>query len=477
MKAKDNGIAVETGLRVCIRASLGVGKPGAMLASGCSATGDRNDNVGGGRRRRHGHTLAILTYPHSASARIVNGAILETAMSVTSDKLSVVIRASAADDDGVAASLTQLRRYVGEVYSVAWDAAFGIREGKRRGKEGGDYDEDEDDDDNEPSFAKYGDDSENSKIATSEGWKLLDLIVYPENVPNVATEDEIALRPDLSCVCGRDSIALRGRGGGGGWSLREHVDAVNAERASGGISGTLEALHVDVWPDGADATCDPNVIFLEDDDAFEGISMEELTSSSSSFDRRRRRRENNIDACDGPIDAIHRIASPLYSSVCVGGTFDMMHYGHRKLLTLAVSSVRPDTGRLHVGVKSDDMLTRKAYARCIRPYDERVAGVLDFVSNLSPAMDGRVRCVPLSDEYGPPGLPVDTPSRASCPGLPNDYDALVISHESLPAGRRLNIHREEVLGLRPLKLLCTQRTEPHGMSSTALRRMRMERRM
>jgi len=30
----------------------------------------------------------------------------------------------------------------------------------------------------------------------------------------------------------------------------------------------------------------------------------------------------------------------------------------------------------------------------------------------------------------------------------------------------------EVLGVEPLKLLCTQRTEPHGMSSTALRRMR-----
>ena len=172
MKAKENEIAVETGLRVCIRASVGVGKPGAMLASGCSATGDRNDNVGGSRRRRHGHTLAILTYPHSASARIVNGAILETAMSVTSDKLSVVIRASAADDDdddydGVAASLTQLRRYVGEVYSVAWDAAFGIHERKRRGKEGHDYD-----DDDEPSSAKCdddGDDGENSNIATSEG--------------------------------------------------------------------------------------------------------------------------------------------------------------------------------------------------------------------------------------------------------------------------------------------------------------------
>ena len=231
----------------------------------------------------------------------------------------------------------------------------------------------------------------------------------------------------------------------------------------------MEALRIDVWPDGAEATCDPNVVFLEDEDAFRGISMEEPTSPSSSFERMRL--ENNNDACDGSIgDAIHRRASPMYSSVCVGGTFDMMHYGHRKLLTLAVSSVRPETGRLLVAVKSDDMLTRKAYARCIQPLDERVSGVLDFVANLAPAMVDRVRCVPLCDEYGPPGHPVD-PSRA----CPNNYDALVISHESLPAGRRLNIHREEVLGLGPLKLLCTQRTEPHRMSSTALRRMRMER--
>jgi hypothetical protein len=164
-----------------------------MLSSACSATGDHSNNTPtvqrprpqppravprkedgkgvGESRRGHGHTLAILTLPHSASTRIANGAILEAAMSVTSDKLSVVIRATTADDDddndGVAVSLAQLRRYVGEVYSVAWDAAFGIHERKRRGKEGHDYD-----DDDEPSSAKCdddGDDGENSNIATSEG--------------------------------------------------------------------------------------------------------------------------------------------------------------------------------------------------------------------------------------------------------------------------------------------------------------------
>lgn len=80
-----------------------------------------------------------------------------------------------------------------------------------------------------------------------------------------------------------------------------------------------------------------------------------------------------------------------------------------------------------------------------------------------------IRCVPISDEYGPPGQP---PESESYPGLQNDFDALVLSHETLPTGLKLNKYRVDSLGIPPLKLLCTQRTEPHGMSSTALRRIR-----
>lgn len=58
------------------------------------------------------------------------------------------------------------------------------------------------------------------------------------------------------------------------------------------------------------------------------------------------------------------------------------------------------------------------------------------------------------------------------PGVKNDFDALVLSHETLQTGRKLNEFRVNELGLKPLKLLCTQRTEPYGMSSTTLRRMR-----
>ncbi|KAL3784938.1 hypothetical protein ACHAW5_003618 [Stephanodiscus triporus] len=473
-----------------IRATKAAPRARMILPAGATATAGRtlprkDDDAGGRRRSMHGHTLAILTMPRSASARIANGAILETAVSVTSDKLSVAIRATAGnvdDDDGGGgdsvpgdkegvAGLARLRRYVGEVYSMAWDAALGLDERERLGEEEGEEEEEGNGDDDSDGFRHDDDDDDdkNREIASGRGWKLLDLIVYPQNMPNIPPEGWIVMRPDLSCVCSHDSIVNPRRRDVGrrGSALREYVDAANAERSSRGL-GTLEALHVDI-----DATDDPDVVFLEDEDAIGGVGTKESYPSSSSGGRRKDDHDANDD---GPIEppggASIRPPSSLYPSVCVGGTFDGMHYGHRKLLTFAISCVSPSTGRLLVGVKRDEMLTRKAYAGRIRPLNERVAGVLDFVGALAPEMMDRVRCVPLSDEHGPP---VDD-SRAH-PGSANDFDAMVLSQETLPLGRKFNVYREKVLGLGPLKLLVTQRTEPHGMSSTALRRMMTEHRL
>lgn len=418
-------------------------------------------------RKKHKHTLAILTMPHSASARIANEAILDTAISVTTNRLSVVLRTNTGGSDSTTGeghsgvSLTQLRRYVGEIYSMAWDAALGL-------------------DERETDLAeekKRGDGILAGPITS--GGRLLDLIVYPQNMPNTPPEGWIDLRPDLSCICSHDSItgwvtsdlyaggsgrqyaSKEGQGAGG---LQEHVNAVNAERGLKGLE-TLEALHVDDWPDGAEVTGDPNVVFLEDEDAYGKVRMRNNSDGASDG----KKAEANGPSFGGLIGGTTIPPSSLYSSVCVGGTFDGMHYGHRKLLTLAISSIQPINGRLLVGVTRDEMLTHKAFAENIPPLEDRIAGVIDFLGNVAPGMKNRIRCVPISDEYGPPGQPLDSKVY---PGLVNDFDALVLSHETLPTGRKLNAYRDEVLGLEPLKLLCTQRTEPHGMSSTALRRMR-----
>jgi len=84
------------------------------------------------------HILAILTVPRTSVDRIANEAILETCMrhvlrttnsktatsSITDEipRISVILRRQ----DGHLPKLNELRGYVGEVYSMAWDCALGL---------------------------------------------------------------------------------------------------------------------------------------------------------------------------------------------------------------------------------------------------------------------------------------------------------------------------------------------------------------
>mmetsp|Transcript_21858 Transcript_21858/g.64518 ORF Transcript_21858/g.64518 Transcript_21858/m.64518 type:complete len:540 (-) Transcript_21858:387-2006(-) len=426
-------------------------------------------------RRTYKHTLAILTLPRTSADRIANEAILETAMSRTSHRLSVVLRCSSSSyssssyDRSPAPTLSQLREYVGEVYTSAWDITLGFDDARRE-----------------------------------LSGELLDVIVYPQNLPNAAPEKWIQRRPDLDGVCSHDSItgwssvgasgtgvgysAVEGNGVGG---LDAHVEAINADRASRGL-GSVTALTVDPWPVGAEVREDDHVVFL-DDSAAENLKRWEGGGGGGEGEKRKGDDDDDGDEGTTTADTSALIGGPrvrdrsLYDSVCVGGTFDGMHYGHRKLLTLAASSVRPQTGKLLIGITRDEMLSSKSYAELIPDLDERVRGVHEFVDNLAPGLKNRVRIVPIDDAYGPPGAgPHPDPTDELSGGgnikhggggghnknIPNDFDALVLSHETLPTGKKLNEHRVNDLGLEPLMLLCTRRTEPHGMSSTALRRMR-----
>lgn len=368
------------------------------------------------------HTLAVLTVPSTSIDRIANEAILDTAIQHGAEKLSVVLRS-----EGKTPSLASLRRYVGEVYSTLWDCVM----------------------------ATGNPDS-------------LDVVVYPQNLPNAAPEQWINHQPDLDSVCSHDSIcgwvsgSARGRGvqfmskeGDGMGGLDDHVAALNADREQRKLP-KVTALHVDPWPSGASVELHQaqNVIFLDDDMLDEPIS----TPTNGQDDDNEE--EGEISSLLGGA----RIScKSMFNKVAVGGTFDGMHFGHRKLLTLAVSSVDSNSGSLTIGVTVDAMLTSKKFAEYIPTIDERMEGVKEFIYRLAPGIKNRVRFVPISDAYGPPG---------SVEG--EDFDALVLSHETLDNGCELNNYRQETLGFQPLTLLCTRRTEPYGMSSTNLRRLRSE---
>lgn len=358
------------------------------------------------------HALAILTMPYTSVDRIANEAILERVLTTT-NKLSVVLRCQ-----GPTPSLACLRRYVGEVYSQLWDCAVGTQDPV-----------------------------------------LPDVVVYPQNLPNVAPESWITIQRDLDAVCSTDSITgwvtdgAQGRGrrfqsapGDGVGGLHEHVAALNSERANRDLPPvTTLTLLEDADQRQAQMEHDSFVVFLDDDD--DGIAKGRM------YDADEPQNELFLGGARIPPNQI-------FDSVAVGGTFDGLHFGHRKLLTLAMSSVNPVTGRLMVGVTVDEMLLKKENAEYIPDLKERMDGVRAFLSRLAPGMMNRVKLVPISDTFGPPGQP------------DQHFDALVLSHETLDTGYKLNRHRQENLGMEPLHLLCTRRTEAHGMSSTALRRMR-----
>jgi phosphopantetheine adenylyltransferase len=378
------------------------------------------------------HTLAILSMPSTSTDMIANEAILDKAVQHTR-KLSVVLRAQGDNSP----SLARLRRYVGEVYSTLWDVAMAT---------------------GDPDFC--------------------DVVVYPQNLPNAAPESWIHCAPDLDSVCSHDSIcgwvseSAMGRGlqfqkreGDGMGGLDNHVSAMNAEREYRDLPPVV-AIHVDPWPKGASAEwqAQHQVVWMDDEEDGGGKKRPEMTWNDWNGTTNGENESNISNDVYTLIGGARIPTECLFEKVAVGGTFDGMHYGHRKLLTLAVSSVNPRSGKLMVGVTVDDMLRHKSFNEEIPKIKERIDGVREFIYRLAPGIKNRVKLRAIDDPYGPPGT-IDEGK---------DFDALVLSHETLDNGHKLNEYRQTELGLPPLTLLCTRRTEPHGMSSTALRRKRWE---
>lgn len=409
------------------------------------------------------HALAILTMPNNSVDRIINEAILEKALP-SAHKLSVVLRCQGTNKrsgTSTSPSLATLRRYVGEVYSQMWDLAMHSPQllAQQQSQQQQSLDE-----------------SSRNAASPTDFFILPDVVVYPQNLPNAAPESWIHIQKDLDLVCSVDSMAgwistqATGRGeryqrmhGDGLGGLDEHVQAMNSERAFRNLA-PVQILHVNPSDCMTNAVVDPNVVFLDDDEETERLPKVQQQHRKGQFKSMDQGVACNGGAdddeeCDLILGGARITQGRLFDSVAVGGTFDGLHFGHRKLLTLAMSSVHPVTGLLLVGVTVDDMLRRKRFAEYIPSLQARMEGVQDFLHRLAPGMKNNIRIVPIRDAFGPPGQP----------GW--HFDALVLSHETLETGYALNEHRIEQ-GMHPLTLLCTRRTEAHGMSSTALRRRR-----
>ncbi len=143
---------------------------------------------------------------------------------------------------------------------------------------------------------------------------------------------------------------------------------------------------------------------------------------------------------------------PHYNVVSLGGTFDHLHNGHRKLLTLALSVCKSS---IVIGVTSDAMLSKKKNAEKINKFENRKNGVIEFVNNIKPIITSQI--VELNDPYGPT---ITNP----------DIEAIIVSSETIPGALKINEIRISKK-MPALDILVTRRGQSAVLSSTFIRNL------
>jgi pantetheine-phosphate adenylyltransferase len=125
--------------------------------------------------------------------------------------------------------------------------------------------------------------------------------------------------------------------------------------------------------------------------------------------------------------------------VALGGTFEVIHKGHRTLLAKAFAL----GDEVLIGLTSDH-LANVSRRRRVTPYQQREWALRSFLDRTYPGLDYEIEMI--TDEFGPAVHLAD-------------LEVLVVSVNTHPAGVRLNEERQR-RGLEPLRLV----TIPHVMA-------------
>ncbi len=110
--------------------------------------------------------------------------------------------------------------------------------------------------------------------------------------------------------------------------------------------------------------------------------------------------------------------------IMVGGTFDPLHDGHKTLIARSFELAGPG-GHVAIGLTTDAFASRKQHP--VRIFEERRKNLEKFIRSRNFPAEWSIE--PLNDRYGS--------------ALDADFDALVVSEETLQAATEINRLRRE----------------------------------
>ena len=137
----------------------------------------------------------------------------------------------------------------------------------------------------------------------------------------------------------------------------------------------------------------------------------------------------------------------------VGGTFDPLHDGHKRLLSRSFEIAGP-SGHVVIGLTTDTFASHKTHP--IRPFAERRADLEQYIEDRNYTTPWAVEA--LNDRFGS--------------ALDADFDAIIVSEETLPVAVEINKLRREK-GMRKVdihQIVCVLAEDGRWISSTRIYR-------
>jgi pantetheine-phosphate adenylyltransferase len=139
--------------------------------------------------------------------------------------------------------------------------------------------------------------------------------------------------------------------------------------------------------------------------------------------------------------------------VMVGGTFDPLHDGHKRLISRSFEIAGSD-GKVIIGLTTDAFAQRKIHP--VRNYLQRMKDLVEFIRHQGFSAEYAIE--PLIDRFGS--------------AIDEDFDALVVSEETLPIAHEINMLRKDK-GKRKVdihQISCVLADDGRWISSTRIYR-------